>query len=363
MAKRHYGSGSLFQRGDTWWAKIYVDGEPVQKSSGSKKRADAQRFLDKLIGERHRGEIAVKVKSKDTIASALDTYISASAGRLAKRTFANYQAQSETYLKPFFGSMPVRQLTAQKIIDYRDKRSTDLVNQGNTAKPTTKRKAARLVSQTTINRELSLLRAALWELKTVSPGAMGDMPHFRITKEDNARQGFMTDEEFEQTLLPVLPMHLQALTACGFYCGGRAGEWLRADWEDVDFDNGLIYFPKTKNKHPREVPIVEGLMRDLLLEHKKRHEVLWPDCPAVFTWDGKRLTTFKTAWNTAIEKAKLPSLRFHDLRRSSNKSMRDRNVPQGVRMKIMGHLTPSMDLRYGIVDRTDIDIAREKMKR
>jgi hypothetical protein len=30
-------------------------------------------------------------------------------------------------------------------------------------------------------------------------------------------------------------------------------------------------------------------------------------------------------------------------------------------MKIMGHLTPSMDIRYGIVDQDDIADAREKL--
>jgi hypothetical protein len=34
-----------------------------------------------------------------------------------------------------------------------------------------------------------------------------------------------------------------------------------------------------------------------------------------------------------------------------------------VRMKVMGHQTPSMDIRHGIVDRHDINVARERLSR
>jgi hypothetical protein len=56
-------------------------------------------------------------------------------------------------------------------------------------------------------------------------------------------------------------------------------------------------------------------------------------------------------------------LLFHDLRRSANRNMRDAGLPQPVRMNIMGHKTASMDRRYGIVDLTGIQIARELLAR
>ena len=50
---------------------------------------------------------------------------------------------------------------------------------------------------------------------------------------------------------------------------------------------------------------------------------------------------------------------WQNVRRSANRNMRDAGLPQPMRMKIMGHKTASMDRRYGIVDLTDIQIARE----
>jgi integrase len=66
------------------------------------------------------------------------------------------------------------------------------------------------------------------------------------------------------------------------------------------------------------------------------------------------MTTVGNAWRKECERAGYADLSFHDMRRSSNKNMRDRDIPQGTRMKIMGHRTASMDLRYGIVDHGDV---------
>jgi integrase len=79
----------------------------------------------------------------------------------------------------------------------------------------------------------------------------------------------------------------------------------------------------------------------------------------VFAYEGQRLMDLKRAWKTACEKAKVDGLLFHNMRRSANRNMRDAGLPQPMRMKIMGHKTASMDRRYGIVDLTDIQIARE----
>jgi integrase len=182
-----------------------------------------------------------------------------------------------------------------------------------------------------------------------------------MEEEHNARQGFVSERDFIDNLYPQLPRHLRALAVCAFYVGGRKSEWLRVDWEDVDFDALVIRFVTSKNKCPREVPIVPGLMLDSLREALSVRNAAWPDEPAVFAYDGHRMSTVGEAWNKACVRAGYSGLMFHDLRRSANKNMRDRGISQGVRMQIMGHRTASMDLRYGIVDRDDITAAREKL--
>jgi integrase len=171
----------------------------------------------------------------------------------------------------------------------------------------------------------------------------------------------IAQSEFTEDLYPQLPRHLRALAACAFFVGGRKNEWLRLDWGEVDIEALIIRFVKTKNKHPREVPIIPGLMLDSLREALQIRNAAWPDEAAVFAYDGHRMSTVGDAWDKACIRAGHPGLLFHDLRRSANKNMRDRGISQGVRMQIMGHRTASMDLRYGIVDRDDITTARDKL--
>jgi integrase len=194
------------------------------------------------------------------------------------------------------------------------------------------------------------------------PNLIPSLPYFPMESErGNARQGFLSESDFTEKLYPQLPRHLRALAACAFFAGGRKSEWLRVDWAEVDFENMAIHFLKTKNKRPREVPITQGLMLDSLLEALKLHNAAWPEQAAVFAYEGNRMATVGDAWDKACTRAGFEGLLFHDMRRSANKRMRDCGISQGVRMQLMGHLTPSMDIRYGIVDRADIDDAREKM--
>jgi len=123
----------------------------------------------------------------------------------------------------------------------------------------------------------------------------------------------------------------------------------------------IIRFVKTRNKYPREVPIIPGLMYESISATLTVRNAAWPEEPAVFMYDGHRMSTVGDAWDKACVRAGHAGLLFHDLRRSANKNMRDRGISQGVRMQIMGHRTASMDLPYGIGDLGDIADARQKL--
>jgi len=362
--RRRYGIGSKWRRGRIWWVKVFDGrGKPIRKSTGSQHEADADDLLGQLLRERSRGELAaIDAAGPLNLGRVLDEYMERKQ-KLAPGTVRTYRSQINNLLKPYFGLIPATKLTTDMLTDYREMRERESVQHFKRLNERTT-PLSRNVSSTTINRELGLLRSALRDMAKRRPKAIPALPYFPMESErDCVRRGFISQDDFEKKLYSELPRHLKALAACAFFVGGRKSEWLRLNWEDVDFEEMLIRFEKTKNKHPREVPIVPGLMYESLAEARRLRDAVWPDQPAVFLYDGLRMATVGNAWRKACTRAGLEALSFHDLRRASNKNMRDRGIPQGTRMKIMGHRTASMDLRYGIVDLGDIKEAGKKLGR
>ena len=69
--------------------------------------------------------------------------------------------------------------------------------------------------------------------------------------------------------------------------------------------------------------------------------------------DGRAIVDFKRSWATACRAAGAPGLLFHDLRRSAVRNMIRAGVPQSVAMRISGHRTAAMFLRYDITSDED----------
>jgi integrase len=175
--------------------------------------------------------------------------------KLAPGTVRTYWSQINNLLKPYFGLIPLAKLTTDMLTDYRETRQRENVQMFNGPNGTPNR-LDRKITATTVNRELGLLRSALRDMAKRRPQAIPALPYFPMESErDNVRQGFISQDDFEKKLYPELPRHLKALAACAFFVGGRKSEWLRLNWDDVDFEEMVIRFNKTKNKHPREVPV------------------------------------------------------------------------------------------------------------
>ena len=94
-------------------------------------------------------------------------------------------------------------------------------------------------------------------------------------------------------------------------------------WTQVDFANDQILLNPgtTKNMKGRVLPIY-GDMRELLLMEKEVRDTRFPFCRYVFHHDGRPIVDYRKAWSSACQRAGVPGLLFHDLRRSAIRNMR-----------------------------------------
>jgi integrase len=346
MPQSKDGSGSIYRRGNVWWVKLYVDGKPLRESSKSTKYEDAKRLRDKLLGLKHRGEISGGHPSRVTVGELLDDFLEYAKSNVRASTEYIYRKVTENSLRPFFGTLKAQKVTSDTLRDYRRIRTAE----GR--------------SESTANRELALVRIAFRNGQKCTPQKVLMVPHFPMAKEENIRTGFLRDDQYSK-LLNELPPELKPLFVTAYETGVRLGELLAIRWGQVDFESGSIALEtgETKNGEPRTVPILVGDMQDLLTNAKRERDTSWPTSPWVFNREGEPIKDFRGTWANACERAGLPDLNFHDLRRTAVRNMRRAGVPQVVRMKISGHKTDSMERRYNIVDGDDISIAKALMEK
>jgi integrase len=343
MPRSSYGTGTLFKRGRIWYVSFWVDGKQVQKSSGSSNIQDAKKLRDQILGKKARGEIVASDAGKVTCGELLDDLlVHYESGNAKPTTTRVFRWCMDANLKPYFGAVKAASLSTQKLKRYREKRKADGV------------------TETTCNRELSILRIALNLGRKCTPAKVVAMPYFPMVHEDNARQGFLNDQQYGK-LRDALPDYVKPLFITAYNTGVRLGELLAWDWEQVDWAQSFITLKasETKSGHSRAVPILDGDMRTWLEWSLKESN----GCPNVFHRDGQPIKSFRRVWINACQKAGVPDLKFHDLRRTAVRNMRRAGVPQVVRMRITGHRTDSMERRYNIVDIDDITSARQLMQK
>jgi len=215
----------------------------------------------------------------------------------------------------------------------------------------------------TINRELAALRAA-YRLG-LDNDVITAMPRIKLLPENNVRKGFAEAKQVD-AICKRLKLDVADGVRFALVTGWRRAEVFSLTWSQVDWNGGFVRLEPgtTKNKEGRSFPITPVLRT--LLEHRQE---LTRRCeraqariiPLVFHRSGRRIESFRRSWRKACERAGLPGLLFHDLRRSAVRTLERAGVPRSVAMKLTGHKTESIYLRYAIVAESDLRDAGAKL--
>jgi len=346
--------GSVYRRrrrngkyGSVFWVKYYINGRPVRETTGTRRESDARRFLKDREGRVAVGQAVLPRADRvryEEIARDLREHYQTTGARNLKEVETRLQ-----HLDRFFKSRRVAALSQADATSYVLKR------QSNGA------------SNATINRELAILTRMLRLAYETSK--LMRIPVIRKLKEKAPRQGFFEREQFEAVRQRLRP-DLQAAVAIAHAYGWRMqSEVLALERRQVDLDSGTLRLDPgaAKNDEGRVVyltPELKALLAAQLErvgELSKRTRQIVPHLFPHLTGRraGTRRGDFRKAWTTACQKAGVPGMLRHDLRRTAVRNMVNLGVPERVAMKVTGHKTRSVFDRYHIVSPGDLqDVAR-----
>ncbi len=344
MPKYKHGSGSVYQRGKTWWITYYVDGKQVWESARTKDKTEARKRLQEKIGQRSEGRLVVgsdKVTFENLIDMVMNEYKANNRKTLDK---VHYR---KAHLAKSFTGWKAKDITVTELRAFIARRQEEEA------------------ANAEINRELATLRRGF--NLALQAERLFRMPHFPRLEESAPRAGFFEPEEFS-AVLQHLPDCLKAPMTFAYLTGWRCrSEVLSLQWRNVDFEAGTVRLDMgtTKNKDGRVIYMTAQL-RALLEEQRQKTLTLQRQTEQiislVFHDNGQRIVNYDKRWRQACQAAGLPGKIVHDFRRTAVRNMVRANIPERVAMQMAGHKTRSVFDRYHIVSDGDLQEAARRLE-
>jgi len=342
------GDGSLYQRGNVWWASYVVRGRRVRVSTGKEDKRQANDWLKDRLGEAKQG-LAIpsdKLTVKDLVDELWKQYDSD-----GRKTKDDDERRWKLHLSPFFAKCKVLDVTRPMIREYVAQRKTEKDFHGNFPR------------NATINRELSVLREA-YSL-ALKDERLRHAPSFKgllLDESDNVRKGFLKDHQYEALARETakIGLWLRSIFEIYYSYGWRLSEPLRnMRVQLLDFEHRTITIEDSKNGDGRTVKMTQKVFELLKACCEGKGEDDY-----VFTReDGKQVKDFRGSWENARKAAGVPGLKVHDLRRTGARNMRRAGVDRDVIMKIGGWKTDCVFRRYNIIDERDLHEAAAALDR
>ncbi len=252
------------------------------------------------------------------------------------RWYYSHLGRVRLRLIPYFGDKLLTGISADDIEAYRAQR---LLRNGRTP------------AMSTVNGDHAILKQLLYE--AVKKGLLDSNPASKVTMPDpdNERDRVLTVGEWNQLYGEAAP-HLKPILQVAYQLGLRYGEIVRLTWDRVDLKRGVIGLRArdTKNRKPRTVPLTPDLtevFRDL-------YKVRYLGQDRVFLRNGQAISSVRTAFEKAKQRAGIADFRFHDLRHCAATNMRRAGVDVMTAMRIIGHTSQKMYERYNTIDEDDL---------
>lgn len=203
-------------------------------------------------------------------------------------------ANSLRHIKAHFGLLPPSMVSTVTVKTY-----------------VTQRRKAK-VQDSTISKELRFLRQAM--KYGVRHSWITTEPIISLPGEGEARDRYLTREEFARLYFHASPFHLRVFLALAISTAARGKHILTLTWDRIDFDAGMVRYKKgeSANKKTAPVPMNAPLRKILETAYECRGK-----SGRVVEWNGKPVLSVRRAYGRACSLAGLEDAHRHDLRRTA----------------------------------------------
>jgi len=328
MTVRRFGSG--------WQADFYVYSKRVRKVFILRREAEAYqgRIKASIREDRYLGinkEIFLKQLS--------DWYLSLE--DVKKKKSFERDRRSVEKLNEFFGTQPLRHLTASMITQYQAKRLGEVSYRKKSTSPAT------------VNREVSCLRTMF--NKAVLDGKVERNPTkgVKLLRENNERERILSFEEWGRYKAKC-PRWYLPIAVTAYRTGMRKSEMVTLIRSRVDLRGGFIRLraEDTKTGKARSIPIHHELIGIL----KRVLKVSPLNCNRIFHRDGKPINSNHIRWahDLVCKKAGIEDFTFYDFRHTCINQWRKDGHDYFKIMAASGHKTISVFKRYNMVDEKEL---------
>lgn len=283
-----------------------------------------------------------------TVADALDDYMAGFRGK----DVANTRRRIEVLIKPALGRYDVSRLKTEQISQWHDKRAdtparlrtaakAEMQNEKALDTPEAKRKR-----RSTANRDLTVLKAALTVAyrngKVASDDAWRKVKPF--ANVERAKQRYLSDDEARRVVNACDPA-FRPMVQAALLTGARYQELAGAKVVDLDIRAGTLWLTETKADHPRACYLeTEGL--GLFVQAawgKVGDDLLFPRPDGARWGASQQARPLKKACGIAKI---IPSVTYHDLRRTYGARLAIKGVPMAVIAEALGHADERITRRH-----------------
>lgn len=312
---------SLYKRKDSsvYWVKLRHCGKIVQRSTGTIDKVKAQEYHDRLKASLwEQGRLGTKPRY--SWQQAVVRWLEETSDKATHKE----DVQKLKWLHPYLGELMLDEITL------------DIVGRIKTEK-------LKEASKATTNRYLAVIRSVLirardeWEW-------VEKVPKIKLFKEPEGRERSLMPSEANR-LLEALPPHLRDMALFTLHTGLRQSNVLELEWSCVDLVrcHAWVRAEYSKNRKPISVNLNTRAM-EVLNRQVGKHPT------RVFTCKGKPISQIvSSTWKSALEKAGIENLRWHDLRHTWATWLRQLGTPTHELQRMGGWKTAAMVERYAHV--------------